>query len=621
MPRELMAAAMAALALFTFRARIEHALVVLVSVTLLTPSALRLPGGPGNYLTFHRLILLTFVLNVAVRWRRGEISGDAFRSTPVHIALIGYAAVAFIVGIMFGDPLIPTSGSLYLWVFIVDQVITFIVVLAAIRAIGDPTPLARVVAAVATLAALIAVFEHFTRLSYNSWFFASVPEQRGSPGSGALLLRGGDVRVRAAVDYPLAYAWVATMALPIVATVTSRIRGLVWLAAPGVVAVTILWTYARSAYVGALAAVALVALASRFDRRITRLALIGSVIALAIAVSTGAIARTFEGTDARDSSEGRANRAPVVLAAAAEDPFTGAGLAYLSHEGISSTDSSYLQLYVEIGIIGAISFALLLIFTLRCVLPGLLAPPGPRRSLAAAIVAALAAGIVAPSFLDSFGVSSFYRTFWILAAIGVALAEQVDVPWARVSLFPRRRLALVPVGAAMGIALWMTMPAVGTETYRFDSIPLRFQARGIGQGTFIGRTYMKTACTAMEEQGAGLGDTKVSCFDLRTRTGFGQVRIDAPPDVIRRRARAVLAAGRASIRGFRPLLLERRERSKPNWVRTAPVWGAGAGALVLMVLPGAPFPRSSLPRGSPRTPQPGSPLTARTRARAAGIGA
>jgi hypothetical protein len=61
-------------------------------------------------------------------------------------------------------------------------------------------------------------------------------------------------------------------------------------------------------------------------------------------------------------------------------------------------------------------------------------------------------------------------------------------------------------------------------------------------------------------------------------------RVEAPANVLRRRVAAVTAAARAGVRAFRRAGVSLETDAKPTWVRTAPVWGAGAGLAVSLML-------------------------------------
>lgn len=572
---------------YLLRAPLRPALVGLLAVTFLVPSALRFPGSTSGYPSVHRLALAAFCANLLLKVRRGEISADVFRPTKLHAALVVYTAVSFVNGTVLGDIDVPVASSLFLWVFIVDQAVFFTFVLAAIRAIGDIRWVARAVAGIVAVFAAIAVSEHFTRKSYSAWFFHDLGEQRGSAGSFPLGTRGGDVRVHSAADFTLVYAGVASAMLPLVTAVAARARHRIALVVPALVAISIVWTYTRSSYLWlAILAVGLV-VGSRLDRRIVGLVAVGAAAALFVVGSSSAFSRSFSTPEAEASSTSREERFPAVLRLTSERPYTGIGFAALSRRaGFQGTDASYLQTYTQVGLVGVLAFVSLLTMSILAVLPGLRAPPGLERTLAAAVVAGMAVGVATGA---SYNAAAAFRPYWLLAAIGVALAERVP---RRATPTRRSRLrVLLPVaGLAAGLVLRAVAPAATSVAVEFETVNLYSNAVAGGPQGFLGTMLVNTACEIITATAAKDPRSEANCYNLRTEAGaevgLGHLSIRAATrDHALDRARVTLRYTRRWVPGLRVHLLSIDPPARSTWARTAPLWSAAAGAWVALVVP------------------------------------
>ena len=575
---------------------LRRAFAILVGATFLVPAQLLIRSGASAYLSVHRVLLLAFVVNLIIRVRRHEVVPDALRPTGVHAALITYAVVTLVTGVVLGELAVPPTIALYTWLFVIDQLITFAVALAMIRWTRDPVWFARVLAAVAVIVAAVAVGERITHSSYAAWLFQHTG-QSGSPSNFGLELRDGNLRVRAAANFSLSYAWNAAILLPLV--MATYARGRRWLAYlfPGALAVSILWTHSRSAYIGALIVVVVLALGSRLDIPVTKIVVVGGITALALVLFTPGVGETFSGSSGQGSTHVREARLPIVLRDAAQRPFIGLGLAAAGyHFGISSTDAAYLGTYAESGVVGVGLLILVLLVTFFSVLPALRGPPGIQRVLGAAAVAGILGSILAAAAYDEYSESAAYRLLWLLAALGVYLAERVREGEPRQRRIWAVRAPLPIVGCLIGLAVFSGAQRFGSVTYRFDAIGPGADAAIPGSADFASRTLVETACEIMETGAKQVPGTVVSCYDLQTGTGLGEVRIQAGTEKeASQRANVLLGQAGTAVRGSSAYLLETADGARRTWARTAPLW-MGLLGFGLAILP--PFRRRRAGRKS-----------------------
>ena len=577
--------------LVAFRGSLKPAFVVLVGSTLLIPDALRLPAT-GPFLSIQRLVLFAFLGNLVVRFIARELDPELLRPSKLHAAFFLFIAVTFLIGVAFGSADVAAIDAVFLWTAYVDSFLFFAAVMIALRAIGDVRWAARTVIVFAAIVAGIAVVEHLTRRSYGNLLFPRVRELANLPGAGGLELRGGSVRVRVASQFALEYAWVATMLLPLAIAVAAHARRIMALAAPAIIALSVVWTYSRSAYLGFVVGGVVLVVLSRFDGRTTAVASVGAVGVLFTLAATGALAGAFRAPDAPASSEVREERLPVVLTEAAEQPVTGLGFASLAKRGFIGTDASYLNVYVELGVLGLVAIGLLFVgVALPLVLRAVRAPPGQERALGAASVAGLIVALIGAAAFDMFTLPGAGRTVWLVIALGAFIGERVPArtPVARVR--PVWRTLLPAAGVFCGVLILATAPVTSAMTFRFRTTDAYTQANSTGSQGFLGRVLVATACAAIE-RAATAPTSRSHCFDLRTEAGVGEARLeDRNAAELREHSQAALVAGFRSVRGFRPVRVDETVDVRSSWARTAPVWCAGIGLLVAVVLPPIPLRR------------------------------
>ena len=582
----------AVVSIVLIRVSIKVALVILLMTTFLVPANILIPGAFSGHPTIQRIVLLLLLINLTRKIVRGDVPLDVLRPTRVTLALFGWVVLTFVIGVALADRSLAIGFSSFLWIAIIEQFAFAVFVTAAIRIIQNEWWVAGLIASVTLLSAGIAVVEHFTRNGYGRWIAQAI---RGSGYLGVrqLGMRGGDVRVQAGAEFALAFAWAATLLVPLVIVVASRSKHFLVRCSPALLVLAIAWTYARSAYVGAAAAVLLIVAATRFDRSIARMALVGALAVAAFVLVSPALDRTFSSPEIEGSTLVREERLPLILSFAADRPLTGKGLSSLSEEGIRNTDSSYLAYYGEMGAIGVGGFALLLVLTLWAVAPSIRAD-SPNRLIGAAALSSVILGIAASAFLGEFHVSSSARSFWLLASFGGVLSA--NLPRREPQHVRRRsrwRVVAIPVGVAVGSAWLALTPTHVAATYGFTTRTTRSETAAAAPREFIGRLFVTTVCAVIEPRAAAFG-AEAQCYDLLTGLGTGAVRIEAEDRALVDRVFSSGAiAARQAVPGLRTFVLEPPARVKPSLVRTAPVWMGMAGATLALVVPpiGPPFRR------------------------------
>lgn len=589
---------------YLVRTSIKVALVSLLSITLLIPGTVLAPGSFSGHTTIHRIVLGIFVLNIVRKIALRQIPASVLRPTRLTIALAAWVVVTFTIGVALADPAISVGFSTFLWIFVLDHGVFFYFVVAAIRAIDDPWWFARTLTGLMVVSAGIAVYEHYAGVSVARWL-SKLIRGSGYLGVPALSTRGGEVRSQAGFDFPLAYAWSATALLPLVIVVATRARRWIVRFAPALVVLSVAWTYTRSAYVGVAAAGLLLLLTSGFDRRIAGFVTAGIVVVgLAIAV-TPVLDRTFSSPEVSGSTEVREERFPLVLSSAAEHPYFGRGLSSVSEQGIRTTDSSFLLVYAEMGVVGLAGLVLLMLVTVCFVAPAIRAPP-PDRLLGAAAFCGVVLVVVSGAFLDVFNVSGSARAFWAMAALGVVVGERAGVRWP----VPRgwrllSRAWILAVTVAAGFLLIANTAPRASMVMRFTTRSATFETVSNGPAPFIGTMLVNTTCEIFESRVAAAGHN-ATCYDLRSETGIGDVRIEAPdPASLDRIARSAATVVRSRLRSPRFYLMDVDHHVRPTWVRTAPVWMGIAGAAFAVLVP--PLPPMRRRRSRARRPPAATP--------------
>jgi hypothetical protein len=575
MPLWLVTGIMISVVAIILGARLRYSLVAFLAVVVLLPAGMVFPNGLSSLPTIGRVATLALVLRLVVAIRRGEVSSDVLRLTRVHAAFCAFLLIALVNGVFLATP--DASTPMLRWLGLVDQFLAFAVVLAVARALDDSYWIVRALGVTFGISALIAILEHITGVSWARLLLEHLPGQQDILGAGPLEQRAGGVRVRAAAEFALEFSWIMAMALPVATAVALRSRR--WLVGllPAAIVLVIFWSRSRSALWGIVLALVLIGLTAG-ERRTAAILGVCLAAGLSIWILVPSTQASYRAANLTGSTQIREERLPAITRILTARPYQGLGLGGLVPLGFPTTDASYLLGYAELGVVGLAAFAgLLLIVLLHCS-AGLRLPPSWDRLLASAVVAAIVAGLVGAASFDLFSILTSARAFWLLAALGVMLAEKaqagVDNPQPRWALRP----AAVPVAVMLGVVFRLAVPTHAAVFTPFDSLPELHVVFGGSDEVFIGKIYFNTACSSAEHAHLP-GGVGLTCINPHQTPGFGELRVDAPT-----LAQARAAADRVTTQLRSRLDFRAHAASgtvgRPTWARTAPAW-LGTGALFL----------------------------------------
>jgi hypothetical protein len=326
-------------------------------------------------------------------------------------------------------------------------------------------------------------------------------------------------------------------------------------------------------------------------------------------MSSGLYDDAFQAPEASGSNAVRDERAPVVLDVASTDPLTGLGYGALLARGLPTTDSSWLQLYAELGVVGIVALVASLALALAAMLPALTdrTRGSPERLVAAGCAMGVALSLLGAASLDLFTGRQSTHVLWVLVAIGVVAAEEVrggDPSDGGMLRDVGRRLGRHPevplIGLVVGVLILALGPRLTATTLDLQVIPPGTDAMASAPDTFVGRTLGHTVCDLVET-GAEDAGASASCI-LPFGAGSGVIRVRvASEDRIKAQRATEAALAAATERVPSTVVVARRVEDKtiPAPVRTAPLWGAAAGAVLVILVPSRRRPVAGSPTAAP----------------------
>lgn len=527
MPTAVLASVAVLLAVTVLFVRLRVAFAIVIASAVLVPGPLPVRNPITSEATFTRVLLIALAIRLLFGLRNGEVPGRAWRWTTVHTAMAVFLATLLIGGVAFFQPGGPTPDVVPPLVNVLDQFLFFAVVLATVRAIGDLRWVLGVISGVLLVSAGIGVIEHFTHGSWGHFLFRT--EQPGSSASDVLEQRTGHVRVRAGAEYALQYGWVTAMLLPALLSWLALRRDELrrWvplaLACSALVLLAEYWSYSRTA-LAAIGGIALVTALAARERRLLAMCSAGVAIGVVAFLLSGTLQNGFVGLPS-GYVDVRTNRLPVIFGAVASHPWHGLGLGGLAILGIQSTDSSYLQLYGDAGLLGLVGGVAVLVCALVSCLAGLRARVRTDRLAAAAAVAGALAMLVGGVAYDALRSLSSARPFWVLIAVGIVAAERVRGTLPVVVRHSARTTAAVLIGAVVaGVVAFATAPVHFARDYEFFTIAAAREAQPVDPFT-TGETFIHTVCGLAHGVELRHPGAHVDCRDLHLGAGQGELRI------------------------------------------------------------------------------------------------
>ncbi|MFN2536585.1 MAG: hypothetical protein ABR549_00355 [Mycobacteriales bacterium] len=583
----LLVAGAAALAGLGFLTRPRTALAVLVGTVVLVPGSLVPPGVPG-VLTVHRLVMLAAAAGVVWRCVRSELPWSVLRPPPLVLRFLLVAGALGVLGVGLLQSQTDPSVAARNWQALAVQVPFLMVWVVLIRACDDLVAAATSLVIATVLSGAIALTEAVTGTSYARLWFHAVPALLASDQAQVLATRGGHVRVRAAADFTLAFAWVTAAVVPlllVLAVLRRRARaGLLLIGLPLLVTAVVL-TYSRTVVLPLLVVIVLlgVLLRDKGIRAAGGASLVAAVVALVI--SPG-LAGQFTAAIDTGSIDVRIERLPVIGALAAGHPWTGLGFGGLASQGILATDSSYLLSYAEVGVLGLAAFVAVLVAAVGESLLATLSPAPTERLVALAAALGLVTLAAGTFTFDTFNAPAAAETFWLLAAFG--LVAQRGLPGGRRLLPVRLRLPAVLAAFLVGLALRMAAPTHVAQTWQFESL-LPYPAT-VAAATYTGTELRTTFCTLVH---AALAPAPVTCQATGDAPGQGILRLQADSTAALQAEQLRVLDVAARVHQLSRLQLMTRGPSvtgKPTGLSTAPGWLPVLVGVLLVPVPGRRVP-------------------------------
>jgi hypothetical protein len=582
---------------------IEVATGCLIAFWLLVPGLLIVPYGP-HFLLVDRLVLWVFALRLLLRsGRPDQPTGRAFALTPLHGAMAALLVAAYTAGVLLAPRSVSLAGDLHAFLYVLDLVILFVVVLAAVRTIG----VRRVVNLIAwgvLVAVLIGFIERTTKFSYGQFFFEHLPlSYIPSIAPGTLSVRGAAVRSQGAAQFALEYGWVLAMLLPLTVVATIRWsqgrepwRKMVVLL-PIAVFVAVVFSGGRSAVIAAAVATLVFLVFTGGDRRILRMLGVIAVAAVLVALfDPSLVTAPFSAGSAADPASVRLERLPFLFSLVVHRPFTGLGFNGVSNV-FGGVDNGYALMYATIGVVGVTAWIALMVTAVATTARTLRSPRGTdSRNVGAACLI----GIVAVAFaMATYDLVSTLQSQWalvFLAAVGVAAAETVPRP-ERVRRRWGYRAALPLVGLGVGCLLFVSAPLTSSQAFSVIlTAPWLDFTNGGPVDAYDGTALSDTLCGALTNPDVVAAGTRVDCLQLDTIEPLAfpaeaLVTVSAgTPAAVTAEARHAFAPISSHMQ-MTATASESIQTGRAAWATTAPLWCAVAGLLLMLLVPALPFRR------------------------------
>lgn len=426
-----------------------NAIAAFVLVMWLIPArGYRLPITLPFNLEPYRIVLgvLLVVLVVAAIYGRLTLEFLGF-GVPLLI-LAGVAVVAAILNYQELSNAFEGGGAFKSLSYYLGFLAVFVLVASTIKTQAAIDTVVRALVIGATIVAFSAIYE--SRSSYNvfdelsNWIPVLIREARGG-----FEARGGNVRVYASAQHPIALSAALFMAFPLalylVGRASTQLRSRLWILAAAVCAMGAVATISRTTVI-MVAALGIVAVWVR-GRKVVRfwpfLLVLPIAIHFAVPGALGGIykAITFQGGGlaadayARPGEQGSGRLADLGpgLRLWDESPLVGKGIGSqvtTQEAGVAQTaegaqgaviifDNEWLNTLVSLGVVGLVAVAWFVWGSLITIGRFARRVRGPRSDLAAACAAAIGAFGIAMFVFDAFAFVQATIFFFMIAAIGL----------------------------------------------------------------------------------------------------------------------------------------------------------------------------------------------------------
>ncbi|MHB8682561.1 MAG: hypothetical protein ACYDA2_10775, partial [Acidimicrobiales bacterium] len=411
---------------------LEAAVAVLVGFWLLVPGLLSVPHLPHVFLV-NRTVLWAFGLGLLFRSPKPARSSP-FRLTPMHGAFGMTLVVWWFVGVVYTPVGFNVRANIDEWLLFLDMAIVFVAVLAAARMIGTRR-LVRIVVAVVGVSLVIGLVESQTGHSWGNFFFEHLPSRYIAPGASPITTRGGAPRPSGSAQFPLEYGWVLVFLFGLVIVTSLRWARARWrrwgnlpfvvVGLPVLAAAVILLAKGRSSDVAVPVVVLLLLVLGGGNRQVVTAAVAAAVLGYSIwALDPQLFSSAFHHTE---STATRLNRLPVVFSQLVDHPWT--GLSFVGNQTFAGLDNGYAYTYAQLGILGLLSWVVLLASAAVTALSTLRAPRNSEeRLLGAACFIGIIGIATACAIYDLTSTPQSRWTFAVLAALATHLKESLPAP-------------------------------------------------------------------------------------------------------------------------------------------------------------------------------------------------
>jgi polysaccharide biosynthesis protein PslJ len=425
-----------------------NAIAAFVFVMWLIPArGYRLPISLPFNLEPYRIVLAALILALIAQVITGDVKLEFLGfGVPVTI-LAGTAIVASILNYEELGNAVETGGALKSLSYFLGFLAVFVLVASTIRTQAAMDTVVRALVIGATIVAFSAIYE--SRSGYNAfdhlseWIPALIRE--GRTGFEA---RGGNVRVYASAQHPIALSAALFMAFPLalylVGRAGSKLRSRLWIVAAAICAMGAVATISRTTVIMGVA-LGLVGLWVR-GRQVVRfwplLLVLPVAIHFAVPGALGGIYKAFNPsqgltsdlyTRSGEQGSGRLADLEPGLRVWSESPLVGKGIgsvvtsaeagAAQAAEGAEGAiiyfDNEWLTTLVSLGVIGIAGVIWFVVGSLATVGRFARRVRGPRSDLAAACAGAIGAFGAAMFVFDAFAFVQATILFFIIAALGL----------------------------------------------------------------------------------------------------------------------------------------------------------------------------------------------------------
>ena len=296
----------------------------------------------------------------------------------------------------------------------------------------------------------VAAFACFQVFTHREWAdLIHLPGLSANTPIYQLGSRDGLPRPNGTATHPIELGMVLTMLLPIAVNlaITDRHRSVVRRLAPVVVILAAIFlSISRSAMIGAV--VGMVVIAVRWSPEVRRRALLAApVFGFAVFVTVpgllGTIGHLFTGAGSDNSVRSRTDSYALAWSFIREAPFFGRGLSTFLPE-YRILDNQWLGLLIEIGVVGTLCFAGLILTAMHAAESARRARLGPGGDqLAQAVKASVAVGATCLLFFDGFSFPVGSGLLFLMLGVAGALGRLAAT--ARQPARPRQAPQLAPL--------------------------------------------------------------------------------------------------------------------------------------------------------------------------------